>query len=217
MKSLQSVLLAMVLAVFAVSCSNVQNSGPDNVQISALDKEDILYIDLKSGRVAIRLRPDLAPNHVARVKKLAREGFYDGIVFHRVIDGFMAQTGDPKGDGSGSSQYPDLKSEFSQAPFRRGTLGAARSRSPHSANSQFFICLAAASHLNGDYTVWGQVVRGMEHIDAIRKGDPDRNGAVDNPDKMLKVLVAADATDHAVLGEAMPADAKANQRRGSFQ
>jgi peptidylprolyl isomerase len=217
MKSLHSVLLAMVLTVFAVSCSNVKNSGPDNVQISALDKEDILYIDLKSGRVAIHLRPDLAPNHVARVKKLAREGFYDGIVFHRVIDGFMAQTGDPKGDGTGSSKYPDLRAEFSRQPFRRGTLGAARGSSPDSANSQFFICLDAASHLNGDYTVWGQVIRGMEHIDAIRKGDPARNGAVDNPDKMLKVLVAADATDHAVLGEAMPADAKANQRRGSFQ
>lgn len=217
MKSLQSVLLAMVLAVFAVSCADVQETAPGNVPVATIDKEDILYIDLKSGRVAIHLRPDLAPNHVARVKKLAREGFYDGIVFHRVIDGFMAQTGDPKGDGTGSSQYPDLKSEFSQAPFRRGTLGAARSSSPHSANSQFFICLDAATHLNGGYTVWGQVVRGMEHVDAIKKGDSARNGAVDNPDKMLKVLVAADASDHSVLGEATPAAADAKQPRGSFQ
>jgi len=216
MKSLHTALLALALALFAVSCADVQSSGSDNVKITALDKEDILYIDLKTGRVAIQLRPDLAPNHVARAKKLAREGFYDGIVFHRVIDGFMAQTGDPKGDGTGSSQYPDIKSEFSQAPFRRGTLGAARGSSPHSANSQFFICLAAATHLNGGYTVWGQVIRGMEHVDAIRKGDPARNGAVDNPDVMLKVQVAADAKDHAVLGEATPVDTNANPRRGSF-
>ena len=217
MKSFHQILLALVLAVFAVSCADVQETAPSNVQVTTIDKEDILYIDLKTGRVAIHLRPDLAPNHVARVKKLAREGFYDGIVFHRVIDGFMVQTGDPKGDGTGSSKYPDLRAEFSRQPFRRGTLGAARGSSPDSANSQFFICLEAAKHLNGDYTVWGQVIRGMEHVDAIRKGDPARNGAVDNPDAMLKVLVAADASDHSVLSGAEPAAAKANQPRGSFQ
>jgi peptidylprolyl isomerase len=209
MKSLHTALLVLVLALFAASAAVAQNA--------TLDKENILYIDLKSGRVAIQLRPDLAPNHVVRAKKLAREGFYDGIVFHRVIDGFMVQTGDPKGDGTGSSKYPDLRAEFSPQSFRRGTLGAARGRSAHSANSQFFICLEAATHLNGQYTVWGQVIRGMEHVDAIKKGDPARNGAVDTPDKMLKVLVATDATDHSVLSDATSADAIANQPRGSFQ
>ena len=209
MKSLHTALLVLVLALFAASAAVAQNA--------TLDKENILYIDLKSGRVAIQLRPDLAPNHVVRAKKLAREGFYDGIVFHRVIDGFMVQTGDPKGDGTGSSKYPDLRAEFSPQSFKRGTLGAARGRSAHSANSQFFICLEAATHLNGQYTVWGQVIRGMEHVDAIKKGDPARNGAVDTPDKMLKVLVAADATDHSVLSDATSADAIANLPRGSFQ
>ncbi len=196
------ILLALVLALFAVSCADGQKSKSPDHQTGALDKENILYIDLKTGRVAIRLRPDLAPNHVARVKKLTREGFYNGIVFHRVIKGFMAQTGDPKGNGTGGSNYPDLKAEFSNEPFKRGTLGAARSGSKHSANSQFFICLFAASHLNGSYTVWGQVIRGMERVDAIKLGDQARNGTVDIPDKMLKVQVAADAEDHSVLKEA---------------
>jgi len=128
-----------------------------------------------------------------------REGFYNGIVFHRVMEGFMAQTGDPDGTGRGGSSYPDLKSEFSSEPFKRGTIGAARTQNPHSANSQFFIVLDKASHLNGQYTVWGQVIRGMEHVDAIKLGDRARNGAVDKPDKMLKVQVAADAKDHSVL------------------
>ncbi|MHA1164558.1 MAG: peptidylprolyl isomerase, partial [Alphaproteobacteria bacterium] len=188
MKSFQNILLALVFSLFAVTGALAQGAK--------LDKENILYIDLKTGRVAIQLRPDLAPKHVARVKKLVREGFYNGIVFHRVMEGFMAQTGDPDGTGRGGSKYPDLRSEFSQTPFIRGTIGAARTANPHSANSQFFICLAPASHLNGQYTVWGQVIRGMEHVDAIKLGNPARNGAVDNPDKMLKVLVAADAKDH---------------------
>jgi len=191
MKSLQHFFLMAVIALFAVTGAHAQNA--------ALDKENILYIDLKTGRVAIQLRPDLAPKHVARVKKLVREGFYDGIVFHRVMEGFMAQTGDPQGTGRGGSSYPDLRAEFSQAPFLRGTVGAARSRSPNSANSQFFINLGAAPHLNGQYTVWGQVIRGMEHVDAIKLGDRARNGTVNNPDKMLKVQVAADAKDHSVL------------------
>lgn len=191
MKSFQKIFFALFVGLFAVTGALAQSAK--------LDKENILYIDLKSGRVAIQLRPDLAPNHVARVKKLVREGFYDGIVFHRVIDGFMAQTGDPKGTGMGGSKYPDLRAEFSQAPFLRGTIGAARSGSPDSANSQFFINLGAAPHLNGKYTVWGQVIRGMDHVDAIKKGSQARNGSVDNPDKMLKVQVAADAKDHSVL------------------
>lgn len=210
MKSFQTIVLALFLALFAATGASAQNT--------ALDKENILYIDLKSGRVAIQLRPDLAPNHVARIKKLAREGFYDDIVFHRVIEGFMAQTGDPKGNGTGGSKYPDLKGEFSQEPFRRGSLGAARGRSKHSANSQFFIVLDAASHLNGKYTVWGQVIRGMERVDAIKLGDQARNGTVDKPDKMLKVLVAVDAKDHSVLSEALsPSFGQSGQRRGSFQ
>ncbi len=210
MKSFQKILLALVFALIAVTGALAQ-SAP-------LDKENILYIDLQTGRVAIALRPDLAPAHVARVKKLAREGFYDGIVFHRVSEGFMAQTGDPQGTGMGGSSYPDLRAEFSRTPFQRGTVGAARSPNPDSANSQFFINLDAAPHLNGQYTVWGQVIRGMAHVDAIKKGDPARDGAVDNPDKMLKVLVAADAKDHSVLSEARsPAVSQIGLRRGSFQ
>jgi len=166
-----------------------------------LNKEDILYIDLKSGRVAIQMRPDIAPNHVARVKKLTREGFYDGLLFHRVLDGFMAQTGDPDGTGAGGSKYPDLKGEFSSESFVEGTIGAARTRDPNSANSQFFICLGEASHLNGTYTVWGMVIRGMERVHKIKLGDRRRNGLVENPDKMIKVQVAADAKDHAILKE----------------
>lgn len=193
-------------------------AGSVQAQNTALDKEDILYIDLKSGRVAIQLRPDLAPEHVARAKKLAREGFYDGIVFHRVIEGFMAQTGDPLGTGKGGSKYPDLKAEFSPEPFTRGTIGAARTPDPNSANSQFFIVLEAAPHLNGQYTVWGQVIRGMARIDAIKLGSARRNGAVDKPDKMLKVQIAADASDHAVLSEPRsPVPGRTSQPRGSFQ
>ncbi|MDA7949404.1 MAG: peptidylprolyl isomerase [Hyphomicrobiaceae bacterium] len=176
-------------------------AGMALAQGAALDKENILYIDTKNGRIAIQLRPDLAPGHVARVKKLAREGFYDGVVFHRVIDGFMAQTGDPEGTGRGGSKYPDLKAEFSNAKFKRGSIGAARTRNPNSANSQFFIVLDEASHLNGQYTLWGEVIRGMDRVDAVKKGDPRRNGVVDKPDRMLKVTVAADAKDHSVLKE----------------
>lgn len=209
MKMLQKFMLFLMFGALSI--------GPLPAQDTALNKEDILYIDLKSGRVAIKLRPDLAPRHVARVKKLAREGFYDGIVFHRVIAGFMAQTGDPKGTGTGGSKYPDLKAEFSQEPFGRGTIGAARTRNPNSANSQFFITLEAAPHLNGKYTVWGQVIRGMERVDAIKLGSRASNGIVKNPDKMLKVQVAADASDHSVLSEPRsPAFGQTSQRRGSF-
>lgn len=158
----------------------------------AQDLENTLYIETKSGRVEITLRPDLAPNHVERIKTLAREGFYDGVVFHRVIDGFMAQTGDPTGTGRGGSDYPDLRAEFTNEPFIRGTLGMARSQNPHSANSQFFIMFAEGSFLNGQYTVFGQVTSGMEHVDQIKKGNPDRNGIVTDPDNMISVRVAAD-------------------------
>jgi peptidylprolyl isomerase len=155
---------------------------------SAQDLENTLYLDLASGRVVIQLRPDLAPKHVARIKELTREGFYNGIVFHRVIPGFMAQTGDPTGTGSGGSDKPDLPAEFSKQPFERGTIGMARTSDPNSANSQFFIMFAPAPHLNGQYTVWGQVVDGMQFVDQIAKGEPPAN-----PDKIIKMQVAADA------------------------
>jgi peptidylprolyl isomerase len=160
--------------------------------MSAADLENTLYLDVPAGRVVIELRPDLAPGHVARIKELAREGFYDGIVFHRVIDGFMAQTGDPRGDGTGGSGKR-LKAEFSRAKHVRGTASMARAQSPDSADSQFFICFAAAPFLDGKYTVWGQVVAGMEHIDAIKRGDEDDNGSVSDPDRIVKLQVAADA------------------------
>ena len=160
--------------------------------MSATDLENTLYLDVPAGRVVIQLRPDLAPGHVARIKELARQKFYDGIVFHRVIDGFMAQTGDPRGDGTGGSGRK-LKAEFNSGKHVRGTASMARSQSPDSADSQFFICFKPAPFLDGKYTVWGQVTSGMEHIDAIKKGDPNRNGSVTNPDKIIKMQVAADA------------------------
>jgi peptidylprolyl isomerase len=161
--------------------------------MSAGDLENTLYLDVPSGRVVIELRPDLAPGHVARIKELARQGFYDDIVFHRVIEGFMAQTGDPRGDGTGGSGKK-LKAEFSKEKHVRGTASMARAQSPDSADSQFFICFAPAPYLDGKYTVWGQVVSGMEHIDAVKKGDPADNGAVSDPDRIIKMQVAADAS-----------------------
>jgi cyclophilin family peptidyl-prolyl cis-trans isomerase len=151
---------------------------------------DTLVMDLKSGPVKIRLRPDLAPNHVARIKELAEKGFYDGIVFHRVIPDFMAQTGDPTGTGSGGSDLPDLKAEFSNEKHKRGTISMARTSNPNSANSQFFICFADAPWLDRQYSVWGEVVEGMEHVDAIKKGGEHNNGAISGePDKILKMRV----------------------------
>lgn len=151
------------------------------------DPENTLVIETTKGKVVIAMRPDLAPNHVAHIKKLAREGFYDGIVFHRVIDGFMAQTGCPQGRGTGGSKYPDLKQEFNAEPHVRGTASMARAQNPDSANSQFFICFDDAPFLNRQYTVWGKVIEGMENVDQIKRGEP-----VINPDKMLSVKVAAD-------------------------
>ncbi len=156
----------------------------------ALDPENTLYIDLTYGRVVIEMYPKLAPKHVAQIKKLARAHTYDGAVFHRVIAGFMAQTGDPTGTGSGGAG-DNLPAEFSNTPHVRGTVSMARTSDPNSARSQFFIVLADAPHLNGQYTVWGKVVSGMEFVDMIKKG-ASGSGAVTNPDKMLKVQVAAD-------------------------
>jgi peptidylprolyl isomerase len=164
-------------------------------EAKAMDKENMLYIDLKEGRVIIQMLPDHAPEHVARIKELARSGFYDGIVFHRVIEGFMAQTGDPTGTGMGGSKLPDLKAEFNDLPHVRGAVSMARSSSPNSANSQFFIVLKDSNFLDGQYTAWGRVVDGMKFVDNIKKGAAARNGEVSKPDKMLKVQVAADVKE----------------------
>jgi peptidylprolyl isomerase len=152
------------------------------------DPENTLIIESTKGRIVIALRPDLAPKHVERIKKLVREGFYDGIVFHRVIEGFMAQTGCPKGTGTGGSDHPNLAAEFNAEPHVRGVCSMARSQSPDSANSQFFICLDDATFLDGKYTAWGKVIEGMEGVDKIKRGEP-----VVDPDKMVSVKVAADA------------------------
>ena len=151
------------------------------------DKENTLLMDTTAGSVTIRLRPDLAPNHVARIKELVREGFYDGVVFHRVIEGFMAQTGDPTGTGMGGSGKK-LKAEFSKEPHVRGTVSMARAQNPDSGDSQFFICFADARFLDGQYTAWGNVVDGMDAVDRIKRGEP-----VKDPDKIVSVKVAADA------------------------
>ena len=151
------------------------------------DPENTLIMETSKGRVVIVLRPDLAPGHVARIKELARNGFYDGLKFHRVIDGFMAQTGDPKGNGTGGSGQK-LKAEFSGEKHKRGTVSMARSQDPNSGDSQFFICFDEAPWLDKQYTVWGQVTEGMDKIDAIAKGEPPRN-----PDMIVSVRVAADA------------------------
>jgi peptidylprolyl isomerase len=151
------------------------------------DPENTLLMDITHGRVVIQMLPDVAPNHVARIKKLVRDGFYDGIVFHRVIDGFMAQTGDPTGTGMGGSGQK-LKAEFNKTPHERGICSMARANDPDSADSQFFICFDESGFLDRKYTVWGRVVEGMENVDKIKRGEP-----VANPDKIVKVQVAADA------------------------
>lgn len=181
-------LLVLFFAIFAgviPMASSAANSKPK------LDPENTIYMDLPAGRVVIELRPDLAPNHVARIKELVRKGFYDGLTFHRVIPGFMAQTGDPKGDGTGGSGK-NLKAEFSSAKHVRGTVSMARAASPNSADSQFFICFAPASFLDGKYTIWGQVVSGMEFVDKVNAGTEQNNGHVDNPTKIIRMQVAAD-------------------------
>ncbi len=154
----------------------------------SLDPENTLVLETTKGKVVIAMRPDLAPGHVERIKKLAREGFYDGIKFHRVIDGFMAQTGCPRGTGTGGSDYPDLKAEFNAEPHVRGVCSMARAANPHSANSQFFICFDDATFLDKQYTAWGKVVEGMENVDKIKRGEPVRD-----PDSIISMKVMADA------------------------
>ena len=177
-------LFTAMMAVFGISIATMNDT-------EAADLENTIYLELKDGRVVIELLPELAPNHVKRIKELSRAGFYDGIVFHRVIEGFMAQTGDPTGTGGGGSDKPDLKAEFSSERHLRGVVSMARSRSPNSANSQFFIVFDDASWLDNQYTVWGRVTSGMEFVDQIKKGHP-RSGEVDDPDKIVSMKVAAD-------------------------
>lgn len=185
--------LVAAVGIFAIyGFMSKNDTDQPQTRAQERDMENTLYIDLEAGRVTIELRPDIAPNHVARIKELAREGFYDGIVFHRVIDGFMAQTGDPTGTGSGGSELPDLEAEFSDAKHGRGAVSMARAQSPNSANSQFFIVFDDSSFLDGQYTVWGQVTEGMDLVDAIKRGEGS-SGSVQDPDKMIKVQVAADA------------------------
>lgn len=180
-------LAALVLACSVTACG--QSTAPNlNASVSAPianDPTNTVILELKTGKVTLRLRPDLAPKHVERFKMLVNEGFYNGLKWHRVIPGFMAQTGDPKGNGTGGSKYPDLPAEFTPTPFERGTLGAARSGSPNSANSQFFICFTHSPNLNGEYTVFGQVVDGMIHVDQIAKGEPPPN-----PDIIVRMYMA---------------------------
>jgi cyclophilin family peptidyl-prolyl cis-trans isomerase len=161
---------------------------------AGLDPQNTIYMETPHGRVVIKLRPDLAPKHAERIKTLTREKYYDNVPFHRVIGGFMAQTGDgQRGDGTGGSKYPDLPAEFSNVPFKRGIVGMARAQSPNSANSQFFIMFGESPGLNGQYTVVGEVVSGMDAIDKIKKGSASQNGAVQNPDRIVRMQVAADA------------------------
>lgn len=183
--TLQKTILGLGLALAMLS--SLAAAAP------AQDPQNTLYLDTKDGRVTILLRPDLAPKHVAQIEALTKRGFYDGIVFHRVIEGFMAQTGDPTGTGTGKSDLPNIPAEFSAEQFKRGTVGMARSQDPNSANSQFFICFGDAPFLNGKYTVVGQVISGMDVVDKIKKGAKENNGSVTDPDKIIKLQIAADA------------------------
>jgi cyclophilin family peptidyl-prolyl cis-trans isomerase len=194
-------IIAILAGGMWLAANEATSAETDTVEIK--NPEDTLVIELKDGKVYIELLPDVAPKHVAQVKALARQGFYDNVVFHRVIDGFMAQTGDGQyGDtedgynlrraGTGGSSLPDIPAEFSSLPFDKGVMGMARSQSPNSANSQFFIMLDEGHFLNNQYTVLGRVIGGMQHVDAIKLGDRANNGAVTDPDKMLSVKVAAD-------------------------
>lgn len=178
MKKFLLICLTVLLATFGAKAQN-------------LDPENTLVLQLKDGNVYIQMYPQVAPNHVARIKELTRQGFYDGLNFHRVIEGFMAQTGDPRGNGTGGSGKK-LDAEFNSVHHGRGTVSMARAADPNSADSQFFICFKDAGFLDGQYTVWGQVVKGMEYVDNIKRGDPNNNGAVANPDKIISMKVLAD-------------------------
>lgn len=177
----------------AIALSAVLLSTTLSFAQANLDPQNTIYLDLKDGRVVIKLRPDLAPKHVEQVKALTKRGFYNGIVFHRVITGFMAQTGDPTGTGMGGSDLPNIAAEFSKEPYKRGSVGMARSQSPNSANSQFYLCFDGCGSLTGQYTLWGDIVSGMEFVEKIKKGSDSDNGKVTNPDKIVRMQLMADA------------------------
>jgi peptidylprolyl isomerase len=177
---------AITRRLAAALCASLLFLAPAGAQ--DLDPANTLVMELKCGKVLIRLRPDVAPKHVERIKQLAHEGFYDGIIFHRVIEGFMAQTGDPTGTGRGKSSYPNLAAEFSPVPYERGVVGMARASDPDSANSQFFIMFTSYPSLNGKYTVWGEVAQGMDCVDQINRGEPPAD-----PDKILSLRLMSEA------------------------
>lgn len=189
LQKLVQIFFSISLIAFSLNNSFAKPNSVKNMTKQQL--ENTLYIDLKDGRVVIKMMPEVAPKHVERIKTLARQKFYDGIVFHRVISGFMAQTGDPTGTGMGGSKLTDLKAEFSEEPHIRGAVSMARASNPNSGNSQFFIVTDDSKFLDRQYTIWGRVIEGMEFVDKIKKGQ-GRNGEVSNPDKMIKVRVAAD-------------------------
>ena len=183
-----------IAALGLAACAQEAPAQPAQAPAPAPDPENTLVLELPAGRVTIQLLPDLAPRHVERVKTLTRQGFYDNTPFHRVIEGFMAQGGDPTGSGTGGSRLPDLQAEFSppaRARFIRGTVGAARTQNPNSANSQFFIMFAPAPSLDGQYTIWGRVISGMDVVDRIKRGAPG-SGTVTNPDRIRSARIAAD-------------------------
>jgi len=189
-------MMLRLVAVCSLLASLAMSSGPPAAAQglpAGADPQNTLLIDTTQGRIVVKLRSDIAPQHAARLKQLARDKFYDNVPFHRVIAGFMAQTGDGQnGNGTGGSKYPDLKAEFSQVPFQRGIVGMARTSNPNSANSQFFIMFADGAFLNGQYTVVGEVLSGMDVVDKLKKGSQANNGAVSDPDRMVTVRVAAD-------------------------
>ncbi len=192
MKKTCKILTLIIFTLFCTYGTFTQAKKVKHMKLEdGMTAENTLVLTLKDGDVIIKLLPEKAPNHVKRIKELVEKKFYDGLVFHRVIKGFMAQTGDPQGTGMGGSGQ-NIKAEFNDVPFERGTLGMARSQDPDSADSQFFICFKEASHLNGQYTVWGQVVDGMEHVDNIKLGSPFDNGTVTDPDKMIKLALLSD-------------------------
>lgn len=182
-------MLRSSLAILALAAS----LGFAQAQAPANDPNNTIVLETKDGKVTIRLRPDLAPKHVAQIKALTKRGFYDGIVFHRVIDGFMAQTGDPTGTGTGKSDLPNLPAEFTPTPYKVGSVGMARSSAPDSANSQFFICFEGCGSLTGQYTLFGEVVSGMDVVRKIKKGSSANNGQVTSPDKIVSMKLLADA------------------------
>jgi peptidylprolyl isomerase len=186
-------MIRIIAVVVALVCAIPALAAPPKLP-AGVDPNNTLVIDTTKGRVIIKLRTDIAPHHAERLKQLARDGFYNNVPFHRVMEGFMAQTGDGQNfNGTGGSKYPNLKAEFSKVPFQRGVVGMARASDPNSANSQFFICFADASFLNGQYTVVGEVVSGMDVVDRLKKAPRgSQSGTVTNPDKMVKVQVAAD-------------------------